>query len=136
MTTEERRAELIQGLRDMADWLEKTPEALLHGYSSCCIDFYTDNKDEVVKLAQVGGRMDKQYWGETFNLRKKFGSLVAYGMNINRNEVCEKKVVGTKKVKQRDPEAMKLVPMVEVEEEIVEWECHSLLAPETDTTVG
>lgn len=127
------RDEFIQGLRDLADWLEATPEAKLSEWSTCRVDHWSDNKDDVVELAKVGGHMKKHYYGESFDLRKSFGP-VSYEMTIPRDQVCTKVVVGTKKVVKVDPEAYKALPKIEVDEDEVEWKCHPLL--ETDDTIG
>lgn len=77
---------------------------------------------------ELGGKWDKRDAGSQFRLsrvRDEDGGMITISMS--RDAVCEKKVVGFKDV---------VVPAVEaqpekvVTEEIVEWECGTLLADE------
>jgi len=54
-----------------------------------------------------------------------------YRVVCNREEVCEKNVIGTKMVTKRVPPEGEWSEQ-EVEEEIVEWVCNPLLAIATD----
>jgi hypothetical protein len=129
------RMTTIQGLRDMADWLENTPEALLGEprWNGIYVSFYGAEKEHVVALAGAPGGIGKNYYGASFELIKKFGP-VTYSMGATREAVCTKKVVGTKTVEKEDPEVrkerLKDIPIIEVEEEVIEWECHPLLVQE------
>lgn len=42
---------------------------------------------------------------------------------VSKTKTCVKKVVGTKMVSRPDPDA----PLIEVEEDIIEWECEPIL---------
>jgi hypothetical protein len=121
---------MIQGLRDLADWLENTEEALIDTYQTCYTVKWADDKEQVVALAQAGS-IEKVYSNSYMDLKKLFGP-VRYEMSIARKEVCERKVVGTRKVEKRDPDLVEQVPMIEVDEEIIEWECLPILRPTED----
>tara|TARA_Y100001949_G_scaffold167617_1_gene165466 strand:+ start:958 stop:1413 length:456 start_codon:yes stop_codon:yes gene_type:complete len=84
--------------------------------------------------------VEKEYNSSTMNLDLVFGDLnrrghpggdFKYTIHCERDQVCTKRVVGTKMV-------MKSVPPegewtdVEEEEEIVEWDCHPLLEGTTN----
>ena len=133
IANEDDRINTIQGLRDMADWLERNPQALLgpSRWNGIYVSFYGAEKEQILALASTAGGIAKNYYGSSFELVQKFGP-VTYSMGGKRDDVCTKKVVGTKTVQKEDPdvrrERLKDIPMIEVEEEIVEWECHSLLA--------
>jgi hypothetical protein len=132
------RDDKIKGLRALADWLESTPEALPDEpcWDGIHLNVWPDGTDDekkqkIIALAQAGS-IDKHYGGNYMDLRKDFGGGVKYEMSIKRDLVCTKRVVGTKTVEKRDPELVEQVPMIEVEEDVVEWDCHPLLAPTED----
>jgi len=117
MTTEE----FTTGLRAMADWYEAHPEAPVpHDVTirvSC-----KDTKEEVARVARLLGSAEKEFGASTFSLIKKFGPL-GLAFLFWRATVCERRVVGTRTIP-----AVAAQP--EREEEIVEWDCHPLLAEE------
>jgi hypothetical protein len=137
-----KRMDLIVGLRELADFLEDNPEAPAYLFDgSVSLSYWCDSVDEMVDAScAIRGRLDKVMTPHSFMLRREFGDgLVRFQLSADRSTVCERKVVGTERVKETvpDAEAMAAVPMVEVEREreIVEWECPpSLLARATEPT--
>lgn len=125
------RTEIIKGLRELADWLEDTPEAIMTS-GSIVISEWAYNKEGIIALAKTPGTFEKVYEGGYFDLRRHFSGNIRYQMSSPRRVVCEARVVGTRKVEHRDPELVALVPMIEKDEDIVEWDCIPLLAPSTD----
>lgn len=123
MSDETDKAEIIQGLRELADWLEATPEADITVYGIDCQN-YGATKEDVLALARTEGAFEKNYVGGYFELIRRFTGGVTYIMNAAREEVCTAVVVGTETVTVPDPAA----PKVEVERDVVEWKCHPLLA--------
>ena len=70
---------------------------------------------------------EKAYAGDDFCARGSFAG-VQVEIRTLREDVCVAREVGTKIVKQRDPEALKLVPEIEVEVPVYEYDCKPLLA--------
>lgn len=119
--------ELIQGLRDLADFLEKNPDLPIGEYTSVVLDeFVYDDYDDgkriegsgletMRQLARKLKPVEKDYFGSTFVLKKNFGDRVSLEFNASREVVCKRVVVGKKLVPART--------IKEHEEEIVEWVC-------------
>jgi hypothetical protein len=134
VTNEERRIELARNLRAFARWVESTPEVVLDDWGGAIYtSFYGATKEQVIALAKTEGKFKKDYSGDSFQLERTFGDQsdgtgIRYMMSCSRELVCTSKVVGTRKRTVRDPEAYKNIPMIEVDEDIVEWECNPLLA--------
>ena len=131
-TTEERKArqereqkeDYIQGLRDLADWLEATPSAPTELYRSIIVSL--KDKDHAVRLAKEAGSIHKEYSGDRLLLEKWFGDIIRYKATVSRKEVCRVKEV--KKVEKEVPHYPAPVYVNEVVDE-TEWECDPLLAP-------
>ena len=70
---------------------------------------------------------EKAYSGDDFCARGSFAG-VRVEIRTLREDVCVAREVGTKIVKQRDPEALKLVPEIDVEVTVYEYDCKPLLA--------
>lgn len=121
MSTEARekeRAATIQGLRELAMFLEQHPEVpcpMVGGQNA-----FIATKAEMRALARVTS-WRKEYVGSWFTLAKDFPGDVALHLNIERSTVCRKVVTGTKVVPAR--------PEHEVEE--FEWVCDEPLLQET-----
>src|SRR5215831_18144484 len=111
------REEIIAGLREMADWLEATPEAPVSSWMAPMVWCPSPSKESQ---------------NNTFELRKDFAGGVFYLADTRRENVCTKRVVGTKKVEVQDPQLLAEVPKIEVDEDIVEWDCHPLLQQTTN----
>ena len=116
----------IKGLRDLADFLE-TREELTPVYGQHFNVFANDPTEFALKARRLGtADKNAEDWSNYFTMVKTFGPH-QLELNILRASMCEKKKVGTKKVKKRDEkvvqEVLKAVPEVEVEEDVFEWVC-------------
>ena len=119
------RTETVRGLRELADWLEATPEAPVLSYGNVGgtkFDVYLSNAhaDTVRSLARTEGVFQKQYAGSFFNLKRLFSGDVVYELNIQRDAVCERVQVGETVVPERPAVAEHVEP-------VYEWQCEPLL---------
>lgn len=134
MSTKKARAALA--LRTLADWIS-THDAP-NGVVSPCFEtsgdyiiqyfIYCTTRSELLATAKrIGGRWRKRVdFGYLFNLDRDLGYGARIRLSAGREVVCERVVVGTRKTMAPDPRA----PLVEVEEEIVEWRCPDSLMRE------
>jgi hypothetical protein len=113
--------EYTAGLRALADLLDKhdlVHSSDAHRHLICCW-----TKQEMADvIRRVGGKWEKDAPSETddyYGLMHDLGGGVTLRVYAPRKQVCERRVVGTRTVLKPAPDA----PMVEVEEDIVEWEC-------------
>lgn len=120
----ERKEDYIQGLRDLADWLEATPSAPVPLYESVFVTL--KDKDHAVSIAREGGSIHKEYQASSLVLEKRFGDVIRYKASVSREAVCTVKEV--RKVKKEVAHYPQPV-YVEQEVEEIEWECDPLLAP-------
>ena len=113
--------EYAESLRQIADWWEAHPEVPLP-YDMSPFRYVATKRDEMTKIAAALGSCEKDYDGGLFYLRKHFGA-VQFEAFVAREQVCERKVVGKRRV------AKRVIPAHT--EDIVEWECFDkpLLAP-------
>lgn len=137
----------IKGLRALADMLEANPEmGFSIKYELDSITVYNANKEDIVEWARIAKRygfhIEKVYDESYFRMNVEMAptegvGVFDYGFGIHfvvgREEVCERKVISSETVtkKVRDYAAAPMVDK-EVVEEVVEWECHPLLAANTD----
>jgi hypothetical protein len=118
------RAAWIAGLRELADWLDQNPDIPYPGYAGQQFTVFAHTKQELAELArQVGGRFEKQVTDNWVMLRRTFGPH-CYEICIARQQVCERRVVGTREV----PEVV--IPAHKAE--IIEWECLPILEDESN----
>ncbi len=109
---------LIEGLTALKEFLSEEPELNLCPYS-IHYTLYASDKDEFSRLAATlvggAGSIEKKYDNYSCSVTRKFSEHVEVSVNIEREQVCEKIVVGKK-----------IVPSYyspEHEEEVVEWKC-------------
>ena len=136
----EKVSQLVEDLQDFADFVERHGSELpninvelrswIWGY-----EVANQGVPEGVALALRAGiksaeEVTKEYSDDYFRLYMRFGKL-QYKVVCNREEVCEKNVIGTKTVTKKMPPEGDWTEQ-EVEEEIVEWVCNPLLAIATD----
>lgn len=128
------RDELVSGLRDLADFIEekgldlpiKLPRLNLVNYIEDSWDKSYNAvpgsaREKMRRAAIACGKAEKKWDRYSLELIKEFGEHVKLTFRTNREQVCEKKVVGFKDIPEQVIEARR--------EEIVEWECRdSLLA--------
>lgn len=137
--------ELAKALRDLAAMVEANPDLAdrLTDYTFARVLVWTNNRNEVADFARAGAKagatVAKHQDDKWAGVDVVFGPMRLH-VYIDRNEVCDRVVVGTETVVEKgpDPEAVAALPVVEreVEREIVEWRCRPLLADETSETVG
>lgn len=135
------RERYIDGLRVLAAVLEQNPDVPLpyEGTGSFIgINFLSgdDPRGQMAEAARAFPcKWDKVFWGgETsyFDLRAQLAGLKV-SLTAYREVVCTRKVTGTREVTEtvKDPAKLAEVPEIEVTrtEDIIEWDCGSLLAP-------
>lgn len=119
-TNPAKNSKMIKGLRDIIDLIDALPENAPNAYIyDTEVHFFVTTVEEMVNLRlSIGGKFDKMPNDSFYYLMK---TMPNYKVVIfaNRENVCEKVKVGTKKVMDYD----KNVPMIEVEEDIYEWIC-------------
>lgn len=135
--TDQERAAYIEGLRQVADWLEAHPEVELPwlGFEpklSIYLVGYAQ-REPLAAIARAMGSFEKIANGDDyFQIVRRFAGIAVVAQ-ASRDEVCEKVVVGTTEVTEEvpDPVALAAVPKVTVTKTVeqVEWRCGSLLAP-------
>lgn len=125
----DRNIEFVKGLRALADFYESHPAVPLPcaetgTIMTCCFT----NKDDFLQAARYLGKSDKAAFGDNFELRHWFSSKVRLDLAIPREQVCEKVVIGFRKVP--------AFSVPETTEEIVEWKCPDSLFKEDDNADG
>lgn len=136
----DRAAALAAGLRELANMIEKNPalldiSAIRYVFDRALVS--VDTREDVSALARAGARSGAKV---TKHVGSKYAGVdIAFGsaslhVYADRDEVCERIVIGTREVTEEvpDPEALAAVPKVAVTKivEDVEWRCSSFLAPE------
>lgn len=140
------RAAYIQGLRQLADVLERNPGIRLPlsaDMPSHTTFLFHDRPDSpaVQALADAARAFPCSFTkstsgegGKWFDLLGRLGGPGGLGVQLSayREAVCTRVVTGTREVtkKVKDPDLLERVPEVEVTETVedVEWRCHPLLA--------
>lgn len=142
MSAPTERERYIDGLRTLATALEAHPEIPLPWAGSGSpmdISFLGgDNaRGDMARVAKlIPCKWTKKVWGgeniSYFSLEGQIGALKVT-LTAFRDAVCRRVVTGTREVteKVKDPAKLAEVPEVEVTrtEQIVEWDCGSLLGP-------
>ena len=131
---------LAENLRTFADFIDEHAEDLPADIKMDCYTYLWDwnvEEDSTVPVAmsramraglKSSAVVKKEYSDNYFRLYMDFGirEPVQFKIVCNRDEVCEKHVVGTQKVMKQIAPAGKWTEE-EVEEDIVEWKCNPLL---------
>lgn len=115
-------------LAELQSWSDAHPDMAIHR----CANFTTwimdtsSTTDAVRAMKDGADRLTKETSadGRTLFVQRDFGAGVELQHQAVRDEVCTARVVGTETVTVPDPEA----PLVEVERDIIEWDCGPLLA--------
>lgn len=108
-----RRQQVVQGLREFADFLEAHPDA---PFSRNWLIEYVPTREDLIKAARIMGSFDKKPDTDYFGVNRNFGPIT-YRVYTERTKVCERVVIGTRTVPAQ----------AERTEDIVEWKCASLL---------
>ena len=137
----DRADQLVCDLRKFAtfieEWWHDLPNDLEISPKSWLWTWQVDDVPEVLRLAvraalKSGAVIEKDPSDNYFTAALKFGEL-EYEIICKRDEVCTAKVVGTETVTRRVPPDGEWTEQ-EVEQDVVEWECHPLLAPAKEVT--
>jgi len=117
--TIEKIQDLIAGLALLVEFLlahEVDFRVYVHSLAFCV---YAQDKKEFGRLARIlvgrKGKLEKVYGEFACSITRQFSDMVSLQVIVNREQVCERIVTGTK-----------IVPGIyypEHEEEIVEWKC-------------
>jgi hypothetical protein len=121
------RNEYTTGLRALADLIEQRPELELpaHGKDINPFIIFTHGKETFANAARALGSAKKTYSEQFIRLTLEISPHFFLQAVDYRASVCEKKVTGKRLVTKLIPSEYRLE---EVEEEIIEWECGSILA--------
>lgn len=123
---------IADGLAEFAAWHSRHPEIPLSLYCPgqwIVAEYLRDDPltdAEIVQALKDGALVDKSVSSdqEIMFFTRQFGGGVEVSHQAKRAKVCTRRVVGTETVLLPDPSA----PLVEVEQEIVEWDCAPILA--------
>lgn len=118
MSEEQRRANDIAGLRELADFLEANPEVHM---PSLYFNIYATSPADLAVQRRLLGVTEKLDASEYLYFSKRFTGDVHLDLNINKEKTCKKVKVGTKKLPAEPAKP-------EREEDVYEWKCQSLLA--------
>ena len=88
--------------------------------------------DAVLAGLAEGATVRKDYGSSYFRAYLGFGDI-EYKVVCQRDEVCTRRVVGTEMVTKQVPPEGEWTEQ-EVEQDIVEWDCHPLLAASKEVT--
>lgn len=123
-----KHGDFIQGLRDLAQFIEDHPELSLP-LAATFTNYGYDSKAEASMLAAAMRPCKKDYQDTLFSLIKEFGPH-SLRFVFMRNEVCEPVVIGKRiipAVEAKMVPAKLIEAQPEREEEIVEWRCGTSL---------
>lgn len=117
--------EYAQSLRKLAGWYEQQKDDLeLPGLD---MTVYPDESKEAARAwAKALGSFNKSGDDTFFRLVKDFG-CIQLRVTFWRRAVCERRVVGKKKVKVKKRPYIEPI-VVEEEQDIVEWDCQAILS--------
>lgn len=111
-------SEIAKGLRELADFIDAEDGEIGGRMSAPTMNIFLpleEQREELAKAARWIGAAEKIPFGDFYLLRRKFAGGVKLDVIANRDKVCERRVVGTRRIPRR------IVPAHE--EEIVEWDC-------------
>ena len=111
--------EYADSLRMIADFYEQHEELALPYDAEQVRVYNVTTKEAMRPFVRAMGRCEKKFDDSFFRLCKMFGHIEMQVI-LDRGSVCKKIVVGTQKVRQRVPLTYQ---EVEVEQEIVNWDC-------------
>lgn len=124
------KQEYVNALRELADFIESKPlpdswkpyswmDSM--SYPTPTIGFQLHHKEDFGRIAAVLGTFDKESRRDTISAVVTLPTGAKVTAEIAHEKVCERVVVGTKKVAFQQAYFISAVP--EHEEEIVEWKC-------------
>lgn len=127
----EKNAQLVAGLRELAEFIETNDDFEFVSGDSCPIEFSwrdwylhdmstEEKRAEIAKIARKLGNAEKIYSDDFFWLEKQFGPMVIFRVHSMRQTVCERVVTGTITLP-----AVPAQPERTIEK--VEWRCSPIL---------
>ena len=138
----EKAIEMVEDLRKVADFIEKqysqVPDIDVEitsyvgfGWDESAEDIPAIIADTVLAGLAEGASVRKDYGSSYFRAYLGFGEL-EYRVTCERDAVCTRRVIGTQMVTKSMPPEGEWTEK-EVEEDVVEWDCHPLLAAAKET---
>lgn len=119
--------EYADGLRAIASWYEAHPEIPLPADANIS-NAFCQSKDDAAAVIRALGKCQKEYSEKLLTISRKFGQVTAQFL-FWRDQVCVRKVVGTREIPEQKIEAHTIPASVE---EIVEWDCQPILSTEKE----
>jgi len=113
MPNQKKHDEMVQGLRDLADFLESRPDVGVPSFSD--FNMFTHSQEDFARRMRLMGSGEKRQAYSYLMLEKKFGPLTL-ALNILQSDVCERVQVGERKVEARPAIEAHTVP-------VYEWDC-------------
>ena len=133
MELTQRQSEAVEGLRELADFLEGKPEMLdrLLRADARRLYVWASTAEDLGRLGLALGHAEKDADDLYYNVTRDFGPLIGLQVTARREKVCEKVVVGVEEVEveERDPDlvaaALADIPVQRVTKmvEKTEWAC-------------
>lgn len=117
------RQDFVTALRRVAEVLDAHPELDLEIYPTNAWVFCHD-PEEFARYVRAFGAGGKDFKGEDLEFAPEYCGEI-FKVNCKREQICERKVIGTRHV----PE--KIIPAQVIpahSEDIVEWDCKPILA--------
>ncbi|KKM95583.1 hypothetical protein LCGC14_1186660 [marine sediment metagenome] len=134
MTDERLPDEILRDMQSLIDFLGAHPELPLpKSFDFAVYELGVEDLDLAKTIAKALGTFDKETAERFFSLIKRFGR-VSLRFVFYRDNVCTKRVIGTKQVTEMVPAPGAKMVERTVETEIVEWNCPSLLADDEAST--
>lgn len=129
MTNSERRRQFIEGLREVARFYEENPDAWYDGIPITLNMFIwgREARDVLARTVKVLGSCTKNYDDTNMTVSKKFTNQVTLSVFAPRAKVCRRVIVGTRILPARIVPASVELRLPAYAEEMVDWECDSLL---------
>lgn len=93
--SETERRDYVQGLRELADFIEAHLD-VPRPWPSAQNAFIADKTGLAAIAKACGGRWEKNVTSEFFFIRKSFSGGHAYEVNVSRERVCRKVSTGTR----------------------------------------
>ena len=132
--------ELVSNLESLVEFI-KANDDFDFTRDSCPVEFNfrlwylhnDENRKEVfADLARRMGNLKKVYGDDFMWLKRDFGKYVRMTVSAERSSVCERIVTGVRDVPEHVLPAREETLVEAHTEEIVEWRCPPILAPDTE----
>ncbi len=123
------RGNTIASMHNLLYFLTDHPEVKLpsFGLTVYHFGFEADKTELLSSYARGFGTFEKSVSDDYFSIQKDFGYSVSFRATFHREQVCTPRVVGTRTVtKLVYPKSVEPAE-IEVDEDILEWDCPSLL---------